>query len=171
MPSLMQYLCNLNMLDLTQRTFTCSKLTMETAQLYTISVQSQQQRHQNHVTDVVRVSVVKFKQISYIFLVFPLVTLNKSVPAEPVAQRRSVEKVFLKFLQNSLENTCARASFLIKLQALGLQPCNFIKKETLAQGFSCELCEISKNTLFAEHLRWLLLYRLGKSDICLGINI
>ena len=40
MPSLMQYLCNLNMLDLTQRTFTCSKLTMETAQLYTISVQS-----------------------------------------------------------------------------------------------------------------------------------
>ena len=26
--------------------------------------------------------------------------------------------------------------------------CNFIKKETLAQVFSCEFCEISKNTLF-----------------------
>ena len=26
--------------------------------------------------------------------------------------------------------------------------CNFIKKETLAQAFSCEFCEISKNTLF-----------------------
>ena len=24
--------------------------------------------------------------------------------------------------------------------------CNFIKKETLAQVFSCEFCEISKNT-------------------------
>ena len=29
---------------------------------------------------------------------------------------------------------------------------NFIKKETLAQVFSCEFCEISKNTFFAEHL-------------------
>ena len=26
--------------------------------------------------------------------------------------------------------------------------CNFIKKETLAQMFSCEFCEISKNTFF-----------------------
>ena len=25
---------------------------------------------------------------------------------------------------------------------------NFIKKETLAQAFSCEFCEISKNTFF-----------------------
>ena len=32
------------------------------------------------------------------------------------------------------------------------QPCNFIKKETLAQVFSCEFCKISKNTFFTEHL-------------------
>ena len=31
--------------------------------------------------------------------------------------------------------------------------CNFIKKETLVQVFSCEFREISKNTFFAEHLR------------------
>ena len=31
--------------------------------------------------------------------------------------------------------------------------CNFIKKETLAQVFSCEFCEISKDTFFTEHLR------------------
>ena len=31
--------------------------------------------------------------------------------------------------------------------------CNFIKKETLAQVFSCEFCEISKNIFFIEHLR------------------
>ena len=36
-------------------------------------------------------------------------------------------------------------------------PCNFIKKETLAQVFSCKLCEISKKTFFIEHFWWLLL--------------
>ena len=35
-----------------------------------------------------------------------------------------------------------KKSFLIK----------FIKKESLAQVFSCEFCEISKNTFFTEHL-------------------
>ena len=30
--------------------------------------------------------------------------------------------------------------------------CNFIKKETLAQVFSSEFCQISKNTYFKEHL-------------------
>ena len=49
--------------------------------------------------------------------------------------------VFLEASQNSQENTCARVSFLKKLQAY-----NFIKKETLAQVFSCEFFEISKNT-------------------------
>ena len=32
------------------------------------------------------------------------------------------------------------------------EACNFIKKETLAQVFSCEFCEISTNTFFTEHL-------------------
>ena len=32
------------------------------------------------------------------------------------------------------------------------EACNIIKKETLAQVFSCEFCEISKNILFTEHL-------------------
>ena len=59
------------------------------------------------------------------------------------------KKVFLKISQNSQENTCARVSFLIKLQA---SACNFITKETLAQVFSCEFCEFSKSTYFEEHL-------------------
>ena len=50
------------------------------------------------------------------------------------------EKVFLETSQNSQENTCASAFFKKKLA------CNFIKKETLAQVFSCELCKISKST-------------------------
>ena len=45
------------------------------------------------------------------------------------------KKVFLKISQNSQENTCARVSFLIKLQAL-------------AQVFSCEVCEIFKKSFF-----------------------
>ena len=32
------------------------------------------------------------------------------------------------------------------------EACNFIKKETLAKVFSCEFCEVSKNTIFTEHL-------------------
>ena len=33
------------------------------------------------------------------------------------------------------------------------QTCNFIKKETLAQVFSCKFYEIFKNTFFTKHLR------------------
>ena len=36
---------------------------------------------------------------------------------EAVAQRCSVKMVFLEILQSSQENTCARVSFLINLQA------------------------------------------------------
>ena len=65
--------------------------------------------------------------------------------AEAVAQRCFLKKVFLEISQNSQENTCARVSFLKSCRP---EPCNFIKNETLAQVFSCEFCEISKNTFF-----------------------
>ena len=38
-----------------------------------------------------------------------------------VTRRCSAKKVFLEISQNSQENTCARASFLIKLQTQGMQ--------------------------------------------------
>ena len=60
---------------------------------------------------------------------------KKEKKEEAVIQRCSVKKVFLEISQNSQENTCARVFF-------------FIKKETLAQVFSCEFCEISKNTFY-----------------------
>ena len=44
---------------------------------------------------------------------------------------------------NLQESTRAIVSFLIKLQAWAW---NFIKKETLAQVFSCEFCKICKKT-------------------------
>ena len=33
------------------------------------------------------------------------------------------------------------------------EACNFIKKETLLVVFSCEFCEICKNTVFTKHFR------------------
>ena len=52
-------------------------------------------------------------------------------------QKKSSRGVLQKrcFSQNWQKNTCARVSFLITLQAWA---CSFIKKETLAQMFSCE---------------------------------
>ena len=49
------------------------------------------------------------------------ILMNISEFAEAVVQRCSAKKVFLEISQNSQENTCAKISFLIKLQALGLQ--------------------------------------------------
>ena len=57
-----------------------------------------------------------------------------------------LKKVFLEISQNSQENNCARLSFLIELQAWDC-------KETLAEMFSSEMCKISKNIFFTEHLR------------------
>ena len=60
----------------------------------------------------------------------------------------------LKYFAKSQQNTCERVSFLIKLRAWD---CNFIKKATLVQVFSCKFSKIFKHTFFIEHLRWLLL--------------
>ena len=62
---------------------------------------------------------------------------------EVVNQRCPAKKMFLEISQNSQGNTCAKVSFLKKVAGLA---CNFIKKETLAQVFSCEYCEFSKYT-------------------------
>ena len=41
----------------------------------------------------------------------------------------------------------------------GLKACNFTKKKTPTQMFSCEFLQIFKNIFFIEHLWWLLLKR------------
>ena len=43
--------------------------------------------------------------------------------------------------------------FLILEAATGGGPASLLKKESLAQAFSCEFCEISKNTFSAEHFQ------------------
>ena len=75
---------------------------------------------------------------------FSILNSRKLYFSEAVAQSCSVKKVFFESPQNSQENTC--------------EACTFLKREALAQVFSCEFCEISKNTFFIEHLCWLLLH-------------
>ena len=70
--------------------------------------------------------------------------VDKAV-TEAATRGVQLEKVFLEILQNSQECIYSRVSFLKKLQAEAFRVF-FIKKETLAQVFSCEFCDISKNT-------------------------
>ena len=62
-----------------------------------------------------------------------------------------IKKLFLKISRYSQENTCVGVSFLIKLQAL--RPVTLLKRDSDTGFFSCEYCEIFKNTYFEEHLR------------------
>ena len=57
--------------------------------------------------------------------------------------KKGVLRNFTKFTGKHL----CQSLFFNKVAGPG-QACNFIKKETLAQVFSCEFCEISKNTFF-----------------------
>ena len=70
-------------------------------------------------------------------------------------RRWSVRKRVLRNSAKFAVKQLWQSVFLIKLQ---VPACIFINKETLAQVFSCEFCEISENT-FTEHLRRLLLSR------------
>ena len=66
-------------------------------------------------------------------------------PPDVLCKKRSSEK-FNKIHMKTLK---PESLFLRKLQA---QPATLFKKETLAHVFSCKFCEISKNTIFTEHL-------------------
>ena len=51
--------------------------------------------------------------------------------------------MFLKFLQNSLENICARISFFNKVAD---SAATLLKKEALTQVLSFEFCDVFKKT-------------------------
>ena len=50
------------------------------------------------------------------------------------------------------------------------EACNFIKKETLAQVFSREFCEISMNTFFTEHL-WTTASSIYLTIFCIFVSV
>ena len=86
-------------------------------------------------------TIQKFKSCKYF-----LVCLVLFEPIVSVGLRHSNLTFALQTFNNleafTLRCSAKKSLFLIKLLA-----CNFIEKESLAQLFSCEFCEISKNTL------------------------
>ena len=76
-------------------------------------------------------------------------TLAKILVFRNSRSQTFTKKVFLKILQNTQEITRLGVSFK---WGSWLLPCNFIKKETPAQMFSWEFCEIFKSTFFIAHL-------------------
>ena len=75
-------------------------------------------------------------------------------------RRCSVKEGVLKDSANFTEKHLCWSLFLIKLQAF--RPVTLLKRKP-NQVFSCEICEMFKNTFFIEHIRWLLL-KLYKVD-------
>ena len=83
-------------------------------------------------------------------------TSDNSLP-EAVTRKCSVKKVFLETSQNTQENTCARVSFLINLQAWGLRPATLWKKRLRRRCFPVNIVKFLRTPFLTEHLRWLLL--------------
>ena len=85
-------------------------------------------------------------------LIFPLEIFDQALYTEAATGWVLWKKMFLEISQNSQEKeTLAQQSLFFKNFAGAAY--NFIKTETLAQVFSCEFCEISKNNFFTEHLQ------------------
>ena len=72
-----------------------------------------------------------------------LLFLNRIYKLQKQPSEVFFKKSVLKISQNLQENTCARVSSIIKLQAI---------KGTLGQVFSCEFYDFFKSTFFIEHL-------------------
>ena len=70
-------------------------------------------------------------------------------------------------LRNFAKFTGKHLCFSLFFKNVADSACNFIKKETLVQLFSCEFCEIFSEHLVIEDLRWLLLVFIVNLSICL----
>ena len=78
--------------------------------------------------------------------------------SEAIVQTCSVKMVFLEISQNFQENTCARVSFLIKLQASGLRPATLLKKSLWHRYFPGNFVKFPRTPFLTEHLWWLFLF-------------
>ena len=74
------------------------------------------------------------------------------------------KELLLKILQISQESICVRVFFN---KIANPQKYNFIKKWLQHRYFLCQIYKIFKNTLFTEHLRWVLLTVSGFQPVTL----
>ena len=79
--------------------------------------------------------------------------VKTQVIVEAVVQWCSVKKMFLELLLNSQENTSTRVSFLIKLQASGVEL--YFKKRLWHWCFPVSFEKFVKAPFFIEHLWWM----------------
>ena len=70
----------------------------------------------------------------------------KNKVSKALVQRCSVKKIFLKLLQNSMENTCARVFFN---KVTGLRPATLLKKRLWQRCFSVNFAKILRTPLMA----------------------
>ena len=99
-------------------------------------------------------TVYRHKQVirklcQVVFFAIQRSTVVHCYQAEAATGGVLLRKVFLKISEKLQENTCARVSFLIKLQVSGLQL--YLKKDC-DTGFSREFFKISKDTFFTEYI-------------------
>ena len=103
----------------------------------------------NRLSVRAQLSVFRFFMFSCIFAEIERrnVLLSMSnTQKQSIARRFSVKKMFLKILQNLRRKTSVLESlFLLKLNVSDLQ---LYRKRDSGQVFSCEFCEILKNTFF-----------------------
>ena len=76
--------------------------------------------------------------------------------SEAAVRRRSSKKMLLKISQCSQKTPVFESLFN---KAGALKACIFIKKEIPTQVFSCEYCEIFKNSFLVEHFLFIILLR------------
>ena len=78
-------------------------------------------------------------------------------------RRSSVRKVIFRNFEKFIGKHMCQSLFLITLQT---SACNFIKKETLAQVFSCVFCEISNTSgdcfFCIDNFQWFLRWKFKK---------
>ena len=67
----------------------------------------------------------------FYFMQYLWVSCKSYISLKAVARGCSINKMFFKISQNSLENTCARVSFIIMLRAVASVPCQVYIKDKI----------------------------------------
>ena len=91
-----------------------------------------------------------FIKFSFLNTVDPCKVITE---AEAVTWRSSVKKVFLKILPNSQKTPVSETFFTYWKHHCAGVFFSLIENNTLAKVFSCEFCQIFKNTELVEHLQ------------------
>ena len=117
-------------------------------------------------TSPIAVRIVRWERQKNIDFEYCLITDFQNIKIHAKC-RSSPPEVFykkgdLRNFTNSQENTCARASLLIKLQTRpqglqGLRPETLLKKRPWRRCFPVNFKKFLKKTFFTEHLQWVLL--------------